>query len=92
MRYVSLVLIVMLGLVQAELWMGHSGMPRMLELRRNLGDQLAINQAERDRNGHLLAEVKDLKEGLEMVEEKARFELGMIKPNEILVQLTAPHR
>lgn len=88
-RHISLILIVMLGLVQAELWMGRSGLPRMMELRRNLAEQLATNRAERDRNGNLLAEVKDLKEGLEMVEEKARFELGMVKPDEVLVQLTA---
>jgi cell division protein FtsB len=40
----------------------------------------------------LLAEVSDLKEGLEMVEEKARFDLGMVKPDEIFVQLSAPQR
>ena len=43
-------------------------------------------------NALLAAEVNDLKEGLEMVEEKARLELGMIKPDEILVQLSTPRR
>ena len=51
-------------------------------LERHPGD------AARVRNARLLAEVNDLKEGLEMVEEKARAELGMIRPNEILVQVT----
>ena len=39
-------------------------------------------------NGQLAAEVRDLKEGLEMVEEKARMELGMVKTNEIFVQIS----
>ena len=50
---------------------------------------MAINETARLRNEQLAAEVNDLKEGLEMVEEKARFELGMVKPDEILVQWSA---
>jgi cell division protein FtsB len=49
--------------------------------------QQQANDAARARNQRLAAEVNDLKEGLEMVEEKARSELGMVKPDEILVQL-----
>jgi cell division protein FtsB len=49
--------------------------------------QIKNTQAQRS-NDQLNAEVRDLKEGLEMVEEKARYELGMVKPNEILVQFT----
>ena len=63
-----------------------------VELRSRLAAQQAVNDAARHRNEQLAAEVGDLKEGLEMVEEKARFELGMIKPDEIFVQLTAPRR
>jgi cell division protein FtsB len=90
MRYVSLALIALLGLVHAELWFGKGGVPRMLELRGKLAEQQVANQADRARNAQLGAEVSDLKEGLEMVEEKARFELGMVKPDEILVQLSTP--
>ena len=92
MRYVSLALIVLIGLVHAELWFGKGGVPRMMELRGKLADQQAANTADRARNAQLVAEVSDLKEGLEMVEEKARFELGMVKPDEILVQVSAPKR
>ena len=52
-----------------------------------LREQQTANDAARTRNAQLQAEVSDLKEGLEMVEEKARAELGMVKPNEILVQV-----
>jgi cell division protein FtsB len=92
MRYVSFALIVLLGLVHAELWFGKSGVPRVMELNARLSTQLASNDAGRLRNEQLAAEVRDLKEGLEMVEEKARFELGMVKPDEILVQIATPKR
>jgi cell division protein FtsB len=52
--------------------------------------ELSANQSAQARNAQLVAEVSDLKEGLEMVEERARYELGMIKPDEILVQLSTP--
>ena len=92
MRYLSAALITLLALVHAELWFGKGGVPRMLELRGKLDTQQAANQAAKARNGQLDAEVRDLKEGLEMVEEKARFELGMLKPDEILVQVATLKR
>ena len=92
MRYLTFALIALLALVHAELWFGKSGVPRMLELSAKLREQTASNDAGRKRNAQLSAEVRDLKEGLEMVEEKARFELGMVKPDEILVQISTPKR
>ena len=92
MRYISLALIALLALVHAELWFGKGGVPRMMELRGKLSEQQATNAADKARNAQLVAEVSDLKEGLEMVEEKARFELGMVKPDEILVQVSTPKR
>ena len=92
MRYVSLALIALIALVQVELWFGKGGVPRMMDLQRKLVAQQATNAADKSRNVQLAAEVSDLKEGLEMVEEKARFELGMVKPDEILVQVSAPGR
>ena len=92
MRYLSIALIALLALVNAELWFGKGGVPRMMELRARLGEQLADNQSAKARNAQLVAEVRDLKEGLEMVEEKARFELGMVKPDEILIQVSTPRR
>ena len=89
MRYVSLVLIVLLALVQAELWAGKGGRSHVVQLQSQLQSQQQANEASRQRNQRLAAEVSDLKEGLEMVEEKARSELGMVKPDEILVQLGA---
>jgi cell division protein FtsB len=92
MRWITLGLAALLLLVHAELWFGRGGVPRMVELNDKLTAQTATNDAARRRNEQLSAEVNDLKEGLEMVEEKARFELGMIKPDEIFVQLSPARR
>ena len=92
MRWITLALAVLLLLVHAELWFGKGGVPRVIELQRKLDAQRADNALARRRNDQLAAEVSDLKDGLEMVEEKARFELGMIKPDEIFVQLAPARR
>jgi len=92
MRWITLALVALLALVQAELWFGKGGVTRMVELQRKLDAQKSTNEQARRRNEQLSAEVSDLKEGLEMVEEKARFELGMIKPDEIYVQLSPARR
>jgi len=92
LRYITLALLALIGLVHAELWFGKGGVPRVMELQSRLNEQKATNDAARARNAQLDAEVRDLKEGLEMVEEKARFELGMVKPDEILVQVSTPRK
>jgi len=89
MKLVTFGLLLLLGLVQAELWAGKGGRSHLVHLQLQLQAQQQANDAARMRNQRLAAEVNDLKEGLEMVEEKARSELGMVKPDEILVQLNA---
>ncbi len=84
----TLALIALMALVHAQLWLGPTGKPHTLNLQMQLDRQLAANQLARARNLQLEAEVRDLKEGLEIVEERARWELGMVKPDEILVQVT----
>jgi cell division protein FtsB len=59
-----------------------------VKLRAQLASQAALNDQARQRNELLMAEVRDLREGTEIVEEKARLELGMVKADEILVQYT----
>ena len=92
MRYVSFALITLLALVHAELWFGKGGVPRMLDLTAKLTEQRAENATAKARNVQMDAEVRDLKEGLEMVEERARHELGMVKPDEIYVQVARAPR
>ena len=88
MRLVTIALIVLIGWVQAELWFGKAGVAHVHEQGMALAALRATNDAAKQRNDQLQAEVSDLKEGLEMVEEKARSELGMTKPDELLVVLT----
>jgi cell division protein FtsB len=91
MRWATLVLAGLLAMVQADLWFGKGNLPYVMSLERQLAEQKSANAKARERNLRLVAEVSDLKEGLEMVEDKARSELGMVKPDEILVQVTEPH-
>jgi len=88
MRWAPLVLAALLVVVQGDLWFGKGNLPYVMSLRKQLADQRAANDQARERNQRVAAEVVDLREGLEMVEEKARAELGMVKPDEILVQVT----
>jgi cell division protein FtsB len=87
MRLITVGLLLLLALVQLELWFGKGGLSHVVQLQRQLQAQEQANTASRMRNQRLAAEIDDLKVGLEMVEEKARLELGMIKPDEVLVQL-----
>jgi cell division protein FtsB len=86
----TLALLAVLLFVQGQLWIGDSGKPYTMKLQLELDKQQALNDQARLRNDQLAAEVRDLREGLEMVEERARWELGMVKPDEILVQVARP--
>ena len=86
-RLVSVLLVTLLVVLHAQLWFGRGSVGDVGEMRRKLQQQQADNAQAQQANERLAAEVRDLKEGLEMVEEKARLELGMVKPNEIYVQI-----
>jgi cell division protein FtsB len=87
-RWPTIVLGALLLMVQADLWWGKGNWPYVVRLNKQLDQQMAANQSAKARNARTAAEVNDLKEGLEMVEEKARFEMGMLRENEILVKVT----
>lgn len=87
-RFTPLALIALLAILHAQLWYGRGSIPNVAALTQQVAAQKQHNEGARLFNERLSAEVRDLKEGMEMVEEKARFELGMVKPNEILVQIT----
>lgn len=86
-RFVPLILIALLVILHAQLWLGRGSVPNVSELQQRLDAQKAANAQAQRTNEQLASEVRDLKEGLEMVEEKARAELGMVRPNEIYVQV-----
>ena len=86
-RIIPAILIGLLVIFQAQLWWGRGSVPQVQEMQQRLEEQVLSNTNAKAANNQLEAEVGDLKEGLEMVEEKARSELGMVKPNEIFVQI-----
>lgn len=87
-RLIPIVLLAVLAALHAQLWLGRGSVPRVQEMQRKIDAQRTANDQARQTNERLASEVSDLKEGLDMVEEKARNELGMLKPNEIYVQFT----
>jgi cell division protein FtsB len=80
-------LISLLAILQIQIWVGRGSVPNVAQMQRKLTELQQVNRAAQTENDRLAAEVRDLKEGLDMVEEKARSELGMVKPNEIFVQI-----
>ena len=86
MRLLTPILCLLIGVVWFDLGFGRGSLIEVRALQHKLDAQLAANQAALARNAQVQAELADLQEGLEMVEEKARFELGMLRPDEILVQ------
>ena len=87
-RLVPLVLVAVLAAVQGQLWLGRGSIPRVTAMQNQLTAQKTTNATASQANARLASEVRDLKEGLDTVEEKARSELGMVKPNEVYVHYT----
>jgi len=85
---VPIILVLLLLIVQWQLWTGRGSVRDVAQLQEKLTQQKEANARAALANERLANEVNDLKEGLEMVEERARQELGMVKPNEVFVQIT----
>lgn len=87
MRVLAGVLGALILAIQYPLWLGKGGWLRVWDVDRQLEAQVARNERLEIRNGALAAEVKDLKQGFDAIEERARFELGMVKNDEVFFQL-----
>lgn len=86
-RLITLVLLALLVYLQVQLWTGAGGRARVEDLTKAVGRQSEENARLEARNAALEAEVIDLKEGESAVEERARAELGMIKPGEVFYRV-----
>jgi cell division protein FtsB len=86
-RPVPTILLGMLLVLQLQLWFGRGSVPDVWRLRQQHQAQLQLNASAEQDVERLRAEIHDLRDGLEMVEERARAEIGMVKPNEIFVQI-----
>ena len=87
MKLLALVLAGLMLLIQYPLWLGKGGWFRVWEVERQISAQRARNRDLQARNRALDAEVRDLKEGLDAIEERARSELGMIRRDELFFQV-----
>ncbi|HEU0282294.1 MAG TPA: cell division protein FtsB [Gallionella sp.] len=87
MRVVTLILVILLLLLQYPLWLDKGGWLKVWDLNRQVEAQQQANQQIQARNALLDAEVRDLKQGTEAIEERARSELGMIKRDEVFFQI-----
>ena len=87
MKTLAGILGALIVLVQVPLWLGKGGWLRVWEVDRQLDAQRAKSEQLQVRNQALDAEVRDLKQGLEAVEERARYELGMVRPDEVFFQI-----
>ena len=74
-------------MLQYRLWAGNASFGRQTELAQEVSDQLKENLRNEARNKILFAEIADLKTGSEAIEERARHELGMIRPGEIFYRV-----
>jgi cell division protein FtsB len=91
MKLLTLGLVVLIALIQYPLWLGKGSWLRVWEVDQQIRSQRGVNRQLRARNDALEAEVRDLKVGLDAIEERARSELGMVKQDEIFFQvLEAP--
>ena len=89
-RLVFLVLLALLALTHGQLWFGRGSVRNVQAMQIQLDEQRARNEKARQENELLAVELEDLKTGLGTVEERARSELGMVRPNEIFVQFSNP--
>lgn len=91
-RFIPALLITLLIVLHAQLWFGRGSVPQVAQMKRELVAMERSNREARLRNDQVANEVRDLQEGLDMIEELARQDLGMVKPNEIFVQIAQPRR
>ena len=90
MRALAIALGALIVLIQYPLWFGKGGWLRAWDVDRQVSAQKARNSELERRNAHLAAEVRDLKTGTEAIEERARQELGMVRPDETFYQYVQP--
>jgi cell division protein FtsB len=90
MKILAVVFTLLIVLIQYPLWLGKGGWLRVWDTDRKVAAQRASNERLVQRNEALAADVRDLKQGLDAAEERARHELGMIRADEVFFQLVEP--
>ena len=92
MKKIAFVLLVLLIWLQYKIWLQDGGVPEVLQLQQEVEQVKGEVHKLQERNASLDAEVKDLKKGLDAIEERARSEMGMIKEGEVYYQVIEPEK
>ncbi|ODS22635.1 cell division protein FtsB [Candidatus Endobugula sertula] len=92
MRWLIVVLILLIIVIQYRLWVSEGGIGHRLELERRIEQQKAKNSRLREHNAVLAIEVEELKAGFDVIEERAREQLGMIKEGETFFMFVEPNK
>ena len=87
MRWLSIGLIMLVAALQYPLWIGKGGWLRVWDVGKQVEAQRQENRKLEIRNAALDAEVRDLKQGYDAIEERARYDLGMVRQDEVFVQI-----
>lgn len=90
MKKIAFVLLILFIWLQYKIWLQDGGLPEVLQLQQEVKQVKTEVQKLQERNSSLNAEVKDLKKGLDAIEERARSEMGMIKQGEVYYQVIKP--
>jgi len=90
LRTLAVIFVLLVVALQYPMWLGRGGWLRVRELDRQVEAQARVNEELKARNAALDADVRDLKQGFEAIEERARSELGMIRRDEVFFQLAVP--
>ncbi len=90
MKILTAILAAFILLIQYPLWLGKGGWLRAWHAEQDLSHEKAKNSRLESRNATLAAEVRDLKQGTEAIEERARYELGMTRGDEVFFQIVTP--
>ncbi|MDD5403314.1 MAG: cell division protein FtsB [Sulfuricella sp.] len=87
MRWLTLFLALLIAALQYPLWLGKGSWLRVWEVDQKIAAQKQVNQGLKARNAALDAEVRDLKQGYDAIEERARSELGLVRQDEVFFQV-----
>ena len=87
MKILAGILVGLIVAIQYPLWLGKGGWMRVWDVDRQVDARRDKNAALEQRNGALAAEVRDLKQGFDAIEERARYELGLVKGDEVFFQV-----
>ena len=82
MKFLTFIFVILISALQYPLWLGKGGWLNVISLQKQIDQQLKVNELIKSENDILLAVVQDLKNGTDVIEWKARYDLGLIKKNE----------